>query len=249
MAGPNVPPPEPREQPALPLAFEGLCFEAGGRTLLIDISCRIEKGGISVLLGPNGAGKSLWLGLAAGLREPSSGHVRWLGPGAAAGPRCAFVRQRPVLLRRSVRANLAYALGLRGVPRDAARVRIERALGSARLAELAERSARSLSVGEQQRVALARAAVLAPEVLFLDEPGASLDPGATAALEALVRTLASEGTKIVMATHDLAQARRMADEVLFLHRGRLLEQTPAAAFFAEPRSIEARKFLAGEILA
>ena len=244
-----MPPPEPSAEAALPLAFENLCFEAGGKPLLTDLCCRIEAGGISVLLGPNGAGKSLWLGLAAGLREPSSGRVRWLGPGGALGARWAIVRQRPVLLRRSVRANLAYPLALRGVPRDARRARIERGLASARLAELAERPARSLSVGEQQRVAIARAAVLDPEVLFLDEPAASLDPGATAALEAQVQTLVRLGTKIVMATHDLAQARRMASEVLFLHRGRLLEQGPASAFFSEPRSVEARKFLAGEILA
>jgi tungstate transport system ATP-binding protein len=244
-----VPQPEPPQEPALPLVFESVSYEDGGKTLLFELSCRLEAGGISVLLGPNGAGKSLWLGLAAGLREASQGSLRWLGPGAAAGPRCAIVRQRPVLLRRSVRANLAYPLRLRGVPHDGARLRIERALVTARLAELAERPARSLSVGEQQRVAIARAAVLAPELLFLDEPAASLDPGASAALEALVRTLASEGTKIVMATHDLAQARRMADDVLFLHRGRLLEHTPAEEFFRAPRSGEARKFLSGEILA
>jgi len=244
-----VPPAELSAASALPLVFESVRLEADGKTLLAELSCRIESGGTSVLLGPNGAGKSLWLGLAAGLREPSSGRLRWLGPGAAAGPRCAIVRQRPVLLRRSVRANLAYALALRGVPRAAARARVERVLAAARLAELAERPARSLSVGEQQRVALARAWVLAPEVLFLDEPAASLDPGAAAALESLVGTLASEGTKLVVATHDLAQARRLASDVLFLHRGRLLEHTPAAEFFREPRSVEARKFLAGEILA
>jgi tungstate transport system ATP-binding protein len=220
----------------------------GGKTLLTELSCRIEAGGASVLLGPNGAGKSLWLGLAAGLREPSGGSLRWLGTGAAAGPRRAILRQRPVLLRRTVRANLAYALSLRGVPRAPAQQRIERVLDSARLTELAERPARSLSVGEQQRVALARAWVLAPEVLFLDEPAASLDPGAAAALESLVQTLAQDGTKLVIATHDLAQARRLASDVLFLHRGRLLEHTPAVEFFREPRSVEARKFLAGEIL-
>ncbi len=241
-------PPAEATAPALPLAFEGVSLAVGGSTLLAELSCRIEAGGTSVLLGPNGAGKSLWLGLAAGLREPSAGRLRWLGPGAAAGPRTAIVRQRPVLLRRSVRANLAYALALRGVRRAAAHARIERVLGVARLAELAERPARSLSVGEQQRVALARAWVLAPEVLFMDEPAASLDPGATAALESVLGTLTSEGTKLVVATHDLAQARRMASDVLFLHRGRLLEHTPAAEFFREPRSVEARKFLAGEIL-
>ena len=243
-----MPPAEPSPPHALPLVFEGVCLEAGGKTLLADVVCRIEAGGTSVLLGPNGAGKSLWIGIAAGLRQPTGGRLRWLGEGAAAGPRCAIVRQRPVLLRRSVRANLAYPLGLRRVPRQLAHARIERVLGAARLRELAERPARSLSVGEQQRVALARAWVLAPEVLFMDEPAASLDPGATAALESAVSALAEEGSKLVVATHDLAQARRMASDVLFLHRGRLLEHTPAAEFFNEPRSIEARKFLAGEIL-
>jgi tungstate transport system ATP-binding protein len=234
---------------ALPLVFEGVSLAVRGKTLLADVSCRVEAGGTSVLLGPNGAGKSLWLGLAAGLLAPSAGNVRWLGAQPAAAARAALVRQRPVLLRRSVRANLAYALALRGVARAAASARIERALAAARLGELAERPARSLSVGEQQRVALARASVVEPAVLLLDEPAAALDPGATAALESAATALAAGGTKLVVATHDLAQARRLASDVLFLHRGRLLEHTPAEQFFREPRSVEARKFLAGEILA
>jgi len=239
--------PERERAPALPLALEAVGFVAGGAPRLSDVSCRIEAGPLSVILGPNGAGKSLWLRLAAGLLAPSSGRVRWLGPGAARPP-SAIVLQRPVLLRRSVRANLAYPLRLRSLARAAADARIARVLAAARLAPLAERPARRLSVGEQQRVALAQAWVTEPEVLFLDEPAASLDPGASASLEAAIRTLRAEGVKIVMTTHDLGQARRMADEVLFLHLGRLLEQTPAAAFFREPRSVEARKFLAGEIL-
>jgi len=161
----------------------------------------------------------------------------------------AIVLQRPVLLRRSVRANLAYPLRLRGLSRSEVRQRSGRVLAAANLEALAERPARRLSVGEQQRVALAQAWVREPEVLLLDEPAAALDPGATSALEAAIGRLAREGVKVVMATHDLAQARRMADEILFLHGGRLLEQTPAAEFFRSPRSAEARRFLEGGVLA
>jgi tungstate transport system ATP-binding protein len=240
--------PAPERASALPLVFEGVGLEAGGSLRLSDVSCRFGSGPLSVLLGPNGAGKSLCLRLAAGLLAASRGRVRWLGPRPSpdAG---VIVLQRPVLLRRSVRANLAYPLRLRGLPRSEARERIARVLASAGLEPLADRPARRLSVGEQQRVALAQAWVRAPELLLLDEPAAALDPGATAALETAIRRLCDDGVKVVMTTHDLAQARRMAHEVLFLHRGSLLEQTPAAEFFRAPRTAEAKKFLEGEILA
>jgi tungstate transport system ATP-binding protein len=234
---------------ALPLAFEGVSFEADGAVRLGVLSFEVGRAPVGVLLGPNGAGKSLLLRLATGLLAPSRGRVRWLGPRAAdAAERAAVVLQRPVLLRRSVRANLDYALALRGVPRRERAARRVRALETAGLAGFEARAARRLSAGEQQRVALARAWCAGAEALFLDEPAAALDPGATGALEAAIRAMRDAGTRIVMATHDLGQARRMADEVLFLHRGRLLEQTPAEVFFREPRSIEARKFLNGEIL-
>ena len=239
--------PGPDSGSALPLVFEEVCVEAGGARRLHHVSCRLEAGSLSVLLGPNGAGKSLCLRLAAGLLRAAAGRVRWLGPTPAAGS-SAIVLQRPVLLRRSVRANLAYPLRLRGVPRAEAERRIDRVLAATRLSELAARPARRLSVGEQQRVALAQAWVRQPAVLLLDEPATALDPGATGALEAAIHALRADDVKVVMSTHDLGQARRMADEVLFLHRGRLLEQTPAETFFREPQSPEARKFLAGEIL-
>lgn len=239
--------PEPESRSALPLVFDDVCLDAGGARRLHHISCCLEAGSLSVLLGPNGCGKSLCLRLAAGLLRAAAGSVRWLGPTPAAGS-SAIVLQRPVLLRRSVRANLAYPLHLLGIPRREAESRITRVLAATRLDELAERPARRLSVGEQQRVALAQAWVRQPAVLLLDEPAAALDPGATSALEAAIHALCADDVKVVMSTHDLGQARRMADEVLFLHRGRLLEQTPAEAFFREPRSPEARKFLAGEIL-
>jgi tungstate transport system ATP-binding protein len=159
-----------------------------------------------------------------------------------------MVFQRPVLLRRSVLANTLYPLKLAGLPREACLARAKEALALVGLADRVQDPARRLSVGQQQRLALARAAALQPELLFLDEPSASLDPAATRAVEEIVLKLAERGTKIVMTTHDLAQARRLAGDVVFLHRGRVLEQAPAEAFFQEPATEIARAFLRGELV-
>ncbi len=232
----------------LPLSLAGLRFQAGGQTLLGPLDARIEVPGVSVILGANGAGKSLLLRLLHGLLPPAAGRVDWNGrTPAAARSRQAFVFQRPLLLRRSTLANVTFALALAGVPRRERRERALAALQAVGLAQLAERPARVLSGGEQQRVALARALAVAPAVVLLDEATANLDPAATAAVERVVERLRADGVKLVMATHDLAQARRLADEILFLDRGRLLEQAPAAIFFAGPRTSAARRFLAGEL--
>jgi tungstate transport system ATP-binding protein len=159
-----------------------------------------------------------------------------------------MVFQRPVLLRRTVLANTLYPLKLAGVADSERQDRARAALDMVGLAPLADRPARRLSGGEQQRLALARAAALAPEVLFLDEPCAGLDPAATRAVEEIVGRLAARGAKIVMTTHDLSQARRLAGELIFLHRGRVLEQTQADAFFARPATPEAAAFLRGELV-
>ena len=159
-----------------------------------------------------------------------------------------MVLQRPVLLRRSVAANLAYPLKLRGLDRAACRHTVALTLERFGLAPFADRPARLLSGGEQQRLALARAWAMRPEVLFLDEPSAALDPSATRAIEAMILGFAADGITIVMSTHDLGQARRLAEEVAFLHRGRLLEQGPAERFFEGPRTAEARAFLAGDLV-
>lgn len=229
----------------LPLRAEGLGFSAGGVGILADISLTIEGGSPSLIIGPNGAGKSVLLRLLHGLLTPGTGRVVWAGD---ATRRQAMVFQRPVLLRRSVMANALYPLKLTGVAAAQREPRARAALEMVGLAALAERPARRLSGGEQQRLALARAAALSPEVLFLDEPCASLDPTATRAVEEIVGRLAARGTKIVMTTHDLGQARRLAGEVLFLHRGRLREQTPAATFFNQPATPEAAAFLRGELV-
>lgn len=232
----------------LPLEVDELGFEAGGRTLLDGLTFSLRPGLCSVLLGSNGAGKSLTLRLCHGLLPPSRGTVRWAVPDAQARRRQAMVFQRPVLLRRSAAANVAWALAVHGVPRRERAPRVEAALAFAGLSDLARRPAPVLSGGEQQRLTLARAWALRPEVLLLDEPTSSLDPAATRAVEDLLEALSRQGTKLILTTQDLAQARRLADEVLFLHRGRLIEHAPAARFFDEPESALARAFVAGELV-
>ena len=230
----------------LPGVAEGLCYQRGGRRLIDGLSFTIREGPRTVLLGPNGAGKSLTLRLLHGLLRPSAGRVAWQG--GEPRRRQAMVFQRPVMLRRSAAANIDFALGLRGLGPQDRRRRRDEALERTGLAKLAASPARALSVGEQQRLALARAWAVQPQVLFLDEPTASLDPAATRAVEAIVADIRESGTKIVMTTHDLGQARRLADEVLFLHNGRLIETAPAERFFDAPRSPEADAFLKGELL-
>lgn len=233
----------------LPLRVEDLSYRAQGRMLLDHVSFTLGQGTRTIILGHNGAGKSLLLRLCHGLIEPSGGRIVWQGPGGDDDParRQAMVFQRPVMLRRSAWDNIDYALSLRGLPRAARRPLVDEALAAARLSHLARSPARVLSGGEQQRLALARAWALRPQILFLDEPTSSLDPGATRAVEELILSIDAAGCKIVMTTHDLGQARRLATEILFLHRGRLAEQTPAADFFARPASAAARAFIAGEL--
>ena len=158
-----------------------------------------------------------------------------------------MVFQRPVMLRRSALANITYALELARVPRAEREALAFEALESVGLPHLAHRPARVLSGGEQQRLALARAWALHPEVRFLDEPTANLDPGATREIENVIKAFDAAGTKIVMLTHNLGQARRLGDEVLFLHQGRLVERAPVGRFFSRPSSAEAAVFIKGEL--
>ena len=154
-----------------------------------------------------------------------------------------MVFQRPVMLRRSALANVVYALKLAGQPQSSA---LE-ALREVGLEHVAQRPARVLSGGEQQRLALARAWALHPEVLFLDEPTASLDPAATREIETIIKAFDAAGTKIVMATHNLGQAKRLADEVIYLHQGRVVERAPSEKFFSQPATAEAAAFIKGEL--
>ncbi|MBL8587200.1 MAG: ATP-binding cassette domain-containing protein [Methylobacteriaceae bacterium] len=233
----------------LPLAVEGLAYAAGGARLIAEVSFTLPAGGVVAVLGSNGAGKSLLLRLCHGLLAPGAGTIRWAAADGAIGGRRrhAMVFQKPVMLRRSARDNVAHALRAAGASRSEAAMRADAALARYGLADLAQRPARLMSGGEQQRLAIARAAALEPHLMFLDEPCSQLDPGATRQVEAMLADLSARGVTLMMATHDLAQARRLASRVLFLDRGRLLADAPAADFFTSPPGAEARAFLAGEL--
>lgn len=237
-----------RDAPFRALTVDGLCFVANGTTILDDISVRLPPSGLTVLLGPNGAGKSVFLRLVNGLLAPTAGVIRWGDEAVSEATRLrqGFLFQKPVLLKRSALANLLFVLKLRGHrhPRGTA----ERLLAEAGLAALADRPARVLSGGERQRLALVRALATDPDVLLLDEPAAGLDPASTALLEETIARAVRRGVKVLLVTHDVAQARRLADDVLFLSRGRIAEHQPARDFFANPRSDEARAYLSGRLI-
>lgn len=232
----------------LPLTLENLCFSASGREIITSISCEIKAATRTMILGPNGAGKSVLMRLCHGLLKPTAGRVTWRNDGVTRRARGqAMVFQRPVMLRRSAIANVIYALRLAGIAPAECRLRAEDVLEAVGLASLAGRPARVLSSGEQQRLALARAWALGPEVLFLDEPTANLDPNATRDIESIISAIHASGTKIIMSTHSLGQARRLGDEILFLSEGRLVERASVEAFFKAPQSSQALSYLRGEL--
>jgi tungstate transport system ATP-binding protein len=232
----------------LPIVLENAAVVVGHLTILNDIALTFVAGEPTVLVGPNGCGKTTLLRLAMGLLTPTRGHVTWGGRIDAASTRRAIVFQRPVMLRRSAEGNIRYALKAAGLAHSARAARAAELLALVGLSELGERPARKLSGGEQQRLALARALAKEPQVLFLDEPTASLDPAASKVVEDVIRAVTARGIKVVMATHDLGSARRLAGEVVLLHRGRIVEAADAATFFANPATREARSFVAGELL-
>lgn len=235
----------------LPLRLEGVGYAAGGVELLRGIDLTVPPGLITLLLGPNGAGKSLTLRLCHGLIAPTAGRVvTGLGVGVGAPERAlqAMVFQQPVHLRRSAAANLRWSLAARGVARGERRRLARGALERFGLADLAARPARLLSGGEQQRLALARAWLAEPELLILDEPTAALDPAGTRAVEEAIREFAARGTAVLLTSHDLAQVRRIAEKIAFLHGGRLLEAGSTDRFLANPLTLEAAAYLRGELI-
>ena len=235
--------------PAPLLRALGLCFDAGGKRLIDGVDADFRPHRRTVIMGANGTGKSLLLRLLHGLIRPTAGEVLWRGrPLDREGRRGqAMVFQRPVMLRRSVLANLRFALAVRGVGGAERATREAEAIERARLADLANRPARVLSGGEQQRLAIARALISAPRVLFLDEPTASLDPASTHAIEQQIREAHASGVTVVLVTHDIGQARRLGDDLLFLHDGRVVEAGPVTDVLDAPRSEAARAWLEGRL--
>ena len=232
----------------LPLVLENVAYAAGGVTIVHDLTLTIGVGAPTVLVGPNGSGKSTLIRLAMGLIAPTSGRITWGGRAESDGRRRAMMFQRPVMLRRSAAGNLDYALGAAGIGRDTRASRVDELLAEVGLLHVADRPARRLSGGEQQRLALARALARDPQILFLDEPTASLDPAATKAVEDIIRSVAQTGVKIVMATHDLGQARRLAGEIVFMLRGTVHECAGAERFFTAPATPEAAAFVRGDLV-
>lgn len=236
-----------RIAPILPGEAHGLVLDVDGARLIDGVDLRLAAPGVTVIMGPNGAGKSLLLRLLHGMIPPTAGRVSWGGAPLteAVRARQAMVFQRPVLLRRSVAANIDFVLKLRGA---VASDRRDFLLDHVGLGDHAAVPARLLSGGEQQRLALARALAIDPEVLFLDEPTASLDPASMQRIEQIVGVASENVTKVVFVTHEQDQAKRLADDVVFLHRGRVLEHTAADRFFDRPESDAARDYLSGRIL-
>lgn len=230
---------------AMALTLSGLTVRLGGRPVLDGIDLELPGRGVTAIMGPNGAGKSQLLKLAHGLTTPDAGAATWNGQSAAETTSAqALVFQKPVLLRRSVAQNLDFVLKARRKNRNHA----PGLLAHVGLADKARQPARALSGGEAQRLAMARALALDPQVLLLDEPTASLDPASALMIERITLQARDRGVKILLVTHDIGQARRLADDVVFLHRGRVTEHAPAETFFTAPRSREATDFLDGRLV-
>lgn len=238
---------QPKADDLFPLALTNLTYIALDKQVLLDSTLRLGATGVTILLGPNGAGKSLLLRCLHGLLKPASGSILWNGnePDDAIHARQAMVFQKPVLLRRSVAANMDFALNAHGPGDPAFR---DELLAAVDLLDQKAQPARLLSGGEQQRLALARALATRPDILFLDEPTANLDPASTLVIETMIRQEVAAGTKIIFVTHDIGQAKRLADDIVFLHRGHVLEQSAAPAFFEKPRTKEAANYLGGQIV-
>ena len=232
----------------LPITLSHVSYAVGTTPILRDLDLTVRSGAPTFIIGPNGSGKSTLLRLIMGLIAPVSGAIDWNGTRDPAPRRRAIVFQQPVMLRRSVAANLIFALDQAGLEKSLQDKRCADLLALVGLGDLADRPARRLSGGERQKLAFARALARSPELLILDEPTASLDPSATLALEQLIGKAACEGIKILMASHDLGQVRRLAGDVVFLHRGRILESSSAQAFFEQPRTAQGSAFVRGDLI-
>ncbi len=234
--------------PILPLRLKGAVARRHGKVLVGPVDLELAEQGFTILIGPNGAGKTTLLRLMHGLQRLSAGEVRWAVAESQVRARQAYVFQTPIMMRRRVVDSIAYPLRLRGLGRRAARARATRWAERVGLGHALERPAPVLSGGEKQKLSLARALITEPDILFLDEPCANLDGRATREIESLLAEAQSAGTRIVMSTHHMGQACRLASDVVFLYGGKVHETGPAEAFFNSPRTREAAAFIKGDIV-
>lgn len=234
--------------PILPLELSGASVKRRGKTILGPLDIRISKSGFTIILGPNGAGKTTLLRALHGLEKLSTGSATWQVPLPVAQPRQAFVFQSPIIMRRTVRDNLAYPLVLHGTAKAAARAEADRWAVNIGLGDFLDQSAPNLSGGEKQKLALARALIRKPDILFLDEPCANLDGRATREIETILKEAQDRGTRILMSTHNIGQAKRLATDVVFLMGGKIVEAATAAQFFDSPETPQAKALLNGDIV-
>lgn len=232
----------------LPLTLDEIVLRRAGRIILGPLSWVLDGTGITVVIGPNGSGKTSFLRAMHGLERTNEGRLHWLAALDVVRARQSFVFQTPILMRRSVVDCIAYPLLLDGVSRKIARARAAEEAAKVGLSALLDQPAQVLSGGEKQKLALARALVRGPEVLFLDEPCANLDGRATREIESILRAARDSGTRIVMSTHDHGQARRLADDILFLYNGRLVETGPKTVVMESPTTSEMTAFIKGDLL-
>lgn len=231
-----------------PLHVKGASVRRGRKLLVGPLDLVLDAPGITMVIGPNGAGKTSLLRMLHGIARLGSGSIRWACDDTEARRRQAFVFQSPIIMRRSVLGNLAYPLRLTGLSRAEAYAKATQAALEVGLQKMLDRPAPFLSGGERQKLALARALITAPDLLFLDEPCASLDGRATREIETILTRTAAAGTGLIMSTHDMGQARRLATDVLFLLNGQIHERGTAECFFTQPTTAQARAFLKGDIV-
>lgn len=232
----------------LPLRIQSAQVRRRGKILVGPVDFILEGVGVTIVIGPNGAGKTSLLRMMHGLDRLSKGDASWSVPLEDARKRQAFVFQNPTMMRRDVRDSIAFSLTLIGVPKRKARAEAERWAERVGLGDLLGLNASVLSGGERQKLALARALIREPEVLFLDEPCASLDGRATREIEEILARAVEEGTRIVMSTHNMGQAKRLADDVVFMLNGLIHEHSRAAEFFDKPKTEQAGAFVKGDIV-
>ena len=231
-----------------PLTIESLSVRRRGKTILRDISVRLKEGGFTMVMGPNGAGKTTFLRALHGLERPASGTIAWNLNEHDARNRRALVFQTPIMMRRTLLQNIAYPLQVRGIKKAVALEQAEDWAGRVGLGDSLHRDATHLSGGERQKLAIARALVTGPDILLLDEPATNLDGAATREIEAILKDAHKNGATIIMATHDIGQAKRLSSDVIFFHNGRLTEHSASPDFFKKPGSEPAQAYLKGEIV-
>ena len=232
---------------SLPIRFHNVSLKLDNNYFFNKLSFKINTNDISVFIGANGAGKSTCIRLLTGLIKPHSGKVLFSTDNKILN-RIGYVPQKIILLRRSVEKNLLHTLSISNYPTNKKKQRIKEILKFAKLEHLAKQSARNLSIGQQQLISIMRALAIRPNFLFLDEPCANLDPKITQIIENLIKTVSKSGVKIIIVTHDLFQAKRLANDILFFHNGKIIEHTKTKSFFKNPRSKEVKDFQEGLLL-